>query len=149
LADIVDKATRSRMMAGIKSKNTKPEIIVRKALHAAGFRFRLHDKKLPGKPDIVLPKYKAVVFVHGCFWHGHNCAKFRMPKSNKKFWREKLIANAKRDAWSCKQLKSQKWRVLKVWECQLLPDERTRKTTNVIVAKLKLNYAQIHSRSAN
>jgi DNA mismatch endonuclease (patch repair protein) len=83
MADIVDKATRSRMMAGIRGKNTKPELLVRRALHAEGFRFRLHVKDLPGKPDIVLPRYKAVIFVHGCFWHGHECTHFKWPKTRK------------------------------------------------------------------
>lgn len=88
MADIVDKATRSRMMSGIRGKDTKPEIFVRKTLHAQGFRFRLHRKDLPGHPDIVLPKYRAVILVHGCFWHGHEaCHLFRLPKSRTEFWK--------------------------------------------------------------
>lgn len=119
MADIVDKATRSRMMAGIKGKNTKPEIQVRKALHAAGFRFRLHDRKLPGKPDIVLKKYKTVVFVHGCFWHGHECDKFRWPKTRKKFWKDKISANRNRDDAAAIELKNTRWNIVTVWECEL------------------------------
>ena len=117
MADIVDKATRSRMMAGIKGKNTKPEIQVRKALHAAGFRFRLHDKKLPGKPDIVLRKYKTVVFVHGCFWHGHECEKFRWPKTRRAFWRKKILANRKRDSTAVRDLEKTGWVTVAIWEC--------------------------------
>jgi DNA mismatch endonuclease, patch repair protein len=121
LVDIVDKLTRSRMMAGIKSKNTKPEIIVRKALHGAGFRFRLHDKTLPGKPDIVLRKYKTVVFVHGCFWHGHECEKFKWPKTRKAFWRKKIQANIERDTRSKSALNLLGWSTIEHWECELNP----------------------------
>jgi DNA mismatch endonuclease, patch repair protein len=120
LADIVDKATRSRMMAGIKGKNTKPEIIVRKALHAAGFRYRLHDKNLPGKPDIVLKKHKAVVFVHGCFWHGHRCKKFRFPTTQSEFWRTKILGNKKRDRLSNSMLRKNGWKCFTIWECEIL-----------------------------
>lgn len=107
------------MMAGIKGKNTKPEMQVRKALHAAGFRFRLHDRKLPGRPDIVLRKYKTVVFVHGCFWHGHECEKFRWPKTRKGFWLKKISANRNRDHSAALELKKTMWNVLTVWECEL------------------------------
>lgn len=117
MADIVDQATRSRMMAAIKGTNTKPEILVRRALHAAGFRFRLHLKNLPGKPDIVLPKYRAVIFVHGCFWHGHDCKNFRLPKTRRAFWRKKILGNRKRDDKAQELLKSSGWRVATVWEC--------------------------------
>lgn len=119
MVDKVDQATRSRMMAAIKGKNTKPEITVRKALHARGFRFRLHDEKLPGKPDIVLRKYKAVIFVHGCFWHGHECPDFRWPKTRPAWWRKKIRGNASRDELSIKNLQLAGWRVAKVWECAL------------------------------
>ena len=117
MVDTVDKATRSRMMASIKGKDTKPEILVRKALHAEGFRFRLHVKDLPGKPDIVLPKYKSVIFVHGCFWHGHDCGIFRMPKSNRRFWKAKISGNRRRDLRHATELSILGWRVLTVWEC--------------------------------
>ena len=121
MVDIVDKATRSRMMAAIKGKNTKPEIAVRKALHAAGFRFRLHGKNLPGNPDIVLPKHKTAIFVHGCFWHGHNCREFRWPKTRTAFWRNKILGNKKRDQLSRRKLKSLGWTQLVVWECKITP----------------------------
>lgn len=117
MTDIVDKATRSRMMSGIRGKNTKPEVLVRKALHAAGFRFRIHVDTLPGKPDIVLPRYRAVIFVHGCFWHGHDCAYFRLPQSNTAFWQAKIEANRLRDLRSIDQLKGKGWKVLVLWEC--------------------------------
>ena len=91
--DIVTAQERSRMMAGIRGKNTKPELAIRSALHRLGIRFRLHDKGLPGKPDLVFPKYRAVVLVHGCFWHGHDCHLFRWPKTRSEFWRHKIGAN--------------------------------------------------------
>ena len=119
MADIVDKATRSRMMSAIKGKNTKPELLVRKALHANGFRFRLHDKKLPGKPDIVLPKYKTVIFVHGCFWHGHECKDFRWPKTRKAWWRKKIEGNRLRDGNHRKMLKRLGWQSHVIWECRI------------------------------
>ena len=97
MADIVDKKTRSKMMAGIKGKNTKPEMLIRKALFAKGLRYRLHDKNLPGKPDLVFPKYKAVIFVQGCFWHGHDCHLFKWPTSNKEYWRNKINRNREVD----------------------------------------------------
>lgn len=119
MADIVDKATRSRMMSGIRGKNTKPEIIVRKYLHAAGFRFRLHVKDLPGKPDLVLPKYKAVIFTHGCFWHMHDCPLFKWPSTRQEFWQDKLSRNKNRDIEQINQLINAEWRVCIVWECAL------------------------------
>lgn len=92
MTDVVDKATRSRMMAGIKGKDTKPEMLIRSELHRRGFRFRKNVKDLPGKPDIVLPKYRAVIMVNGCFWHGHGCRLFKWPSTRPEFWREKSIA---------------------------------------------------------
>lgn len=117
MTDIVDTATRSRMMAGIKGKNTKPEMLVRTALHAAGFRYRLHDKNLPGKPDLVFPKYKAVIFVHGCFWHGHDCHYFKLPQSRAEFWRDKIFKNKIRDSIQLANLHTNGWRIAIIWEC--------------------------------
>ena len=117
MADIVSQRKRSEMMSGIRAKDTKPEMLLRKALHANGFRYRLHDKRLTGKPDIVLPKYNAVIFVHGCFWHGHDCHLFTLPKSRIKFWHEKIESNRRRDARSRKLLLDEGWRVAEVWEC--------------------------------
>ena len=119
MADIVDRETRSQMMSGIRGKNTKPELLVRKYLHAQGFRFRLHVKKLPGKPDLVFPKYKTVVFVHGCFWHGHNCQLFKWPTTNVKFWKSKILGNRVRFDAQKKLLESNGWKVLVVYECAL------------------------------
>jgi DNA mismatch endonuclease (patch repair protein) len=117
--DIVDAATRSRMMAGIKGKDTKPELVVRRGLHALGFRFVLHDRRLPGKPDMVLPRWHAAVFVHGCFWHGHDCPLFRWPGTRQDFWRQKIGRNQERDAEVEAALDHADWRVLKIWECSL------------------------------
>ncbi|MEM6890341.1 MAG: very short patch repair endonuclease [Pseudomonadota bacterium] len=119
MADIVDTATRSRMMAGIKGKNTKPELLVRKGLHALGFRFRLHSKDVPGKPDLVLRKYRAAVFVHGCFWHGHDCHLFKMPTTRTDFWGAKINRNRERDQEVRSQLIESNWRRLVIWECAL------------------------------
>jgi DNA mismatch endonuclease, patch repair protein len=117
MADVVDTATRSRMMAGIQSKNTKPETLIRKALHARGFRYSLHPKRLPGKPDIVMPKWRVVIFVHGCFWHRHGCSLSKMPTTNIAFWESKLAANQRRDSLVKQQLAGAGWRVATVWEC--------------------------------
>lgn len=119
MTDVVDRKTRSRMMAAIKGKNTRPEILVRSALHRRGFRFKLHDKTLPGKPDLVLPKYKAVINIHGCFWHGHDCKFFKVPSTNTEFWLQKINGNRSRDSVQRKALLEQGWRVLTVWECAL------------------------------
>ena len=107
------------MMAGIKGKNTKPELVVRRGLHASGFRFVLHDRRLPGKPDMVLPRWRAAVFVHGCFWHGHDCPLFRWPGTRQDFWRLKICRNQERDAEVEAALDQAGWRVLKIWECSL------------------------------
>lgn len=119
MPDVVDAATRSRMMAGIRGKDTQPEMAVRRGLHALGFRFRLHDSKLPGKPDLVLPKYRSVIFVNGCFWHGHDCHLFKMPKSATEFWRQKIARNAERDREASSKLHTGGWKVGVVWECAL------------------------------
>lgn len=117
--DIVDKATRSRMMSGIRAKNTRPEMFLRQRLHALGFRFRLHAKDIPGKPDIVLPKYRALIIVHGCFWHGHGCRHSVIPKTNVAFWQEKIQGNKLRDARNLKLQLDAGWRCLIVWECAI------------------------------
>lgn len=117
MPDKFDKQIRSRMMSGIKCKNTKPEIKIRKALYGKGFRYRLHDKKLPGKPDIILRKFNTVIFVHGCFWHGHNCQYFKWPKSNINFWQEKISKNKENDLQVIKKLDNLGFRICIIWEC--------------------------------
>jgi DNA mismatch endonuclease (patch repair protein) len=117
--DIVSKTTRSKMMAGIKGTNTQPEKFLRSWLHRSGFRFRLHTKNLPGKPDILLPRYQAVILVHGCFWHGHGCALFKWPATRSEFWQAKIKANCERDARNISALKKLGWRVAVMWECEL------------------------------
>jgi len=111
---------KSRMMSQIKTKGTAPELALRSALHSAGFRFRLHRKNLPGKPDIILPKYKCVIFVHGCFWHGHTCKRgARVPHTHREYWERKIAANSKRDAENLTQLEMAGWQPMVVWECEL------------------------------
>lgn len=125
--DVVDSAARSRMMAGIRSKDTKPELTVRKYLHARGFRYRLHTRQLPGSPDLVLPKYRVAVFVHGCFWHRHHdCRYTTMPTSNADKWDLKFRQNIERDARTKTALEASGWRVIVVWECELRKDALNR-----------------------
>jgi DNA mismatch endonuclease, patch repair protein len=120
MADVHNKATRSYNMSRIRGKNTKPEMLVRRFLHANGFRYKLHDKKLPGKPDIVLPKYKTVIFVHGCFWHGHEgCKYYVVPKTRTEWWLNKINGNVANDEKAMKMLGEQGWKVINVWECEL------------------------------
>ncbi|MFM0017619.1 very short patch repair endonuclease [Paraburkholderia azotifigens] len=119
MVDIVDAATRSRMMSGIRGRNTKPEILIRSLLHRRGFRFRLDARDLAGRPDIVLPRYRAVIFVHGCFWHGHDCHLFKWPQTRAEFWRDKIGRNRANDAKAQAALLEAGWRVATVWECAL------------------------------
>lgn len=119
MADIVDKETRSRMMSGIRGSNTKPELLVRRALHARGLRFRLGGAGLPGRPDIVLPRFRTAVFVHGCFWHGHHCSLFRIPQTRPDFWRTKIESNRARDQRALEKLAEMGWHSCVVWECSL------------------------------
>lgn len=119
MADIVTAEVRSRMMSGIRGTNTKPELLLRKGLHAMGFRFRLHDRSLPGKPDIVLPRYKAVIFAHGCFWHGHDCHLFKWPSTRPQFWQAKIARNRAVDERTDTALSEAGWRQAIVWECAL------------------------------
>ena len=124
MPDIVDAQTRSRMMAGIRGKDTKPETSVRKALHRRGYRYRLHNPKLPGKPDLAFTSRKAVIMVHGCFWHGHGCNLFKWPSTRELFWRAKINRNRDRDSQIQQALEALGWRVLVVWECALKGRER-------------------------
>lgn len=119
MADIVPAAIRSRMMAGIRSTNTKPEILLRRGLHRVGFRFRLHDRTLPGTPDIVFPRFRAVLFANGCFWHGHDCHLFKLPATRIEFWQAKIERNKELDELAFSSLCNSAWRVGTVWECAL------------------------------
>src|SRR5215469_11402594 len=121
--DIVDQSTRSRMMRSVRRKDTIPEVRLRKALHKLGLRFRLNRRDLPGTPDIVFPSHKCVVFVHGCFWHGHNCRFGTVPASRTDFWEAKFSANRKRDIRVGQALVAAGWRVMTVWECALKSDD--------------------------
>lgn len=134
MIDIVDRQTRSRMMSGIRGKNTKPELALRRALHARGLRYRIHSKKILGCPDIVFPKYRALVFVHGCFWHRHqNCRYATTPASRQEFWQAKFSANVRRDRTVRKALLLKGWRISIVWECAL------RKPDQVVTAAAAIN----------
>ena len=133
MADVKTPEQRSRCMAAIKGKDTKPEMIVRKYLFSQGLRFRVQVRKLPGNPDIVLPKYKTVIFVNGCFWHGHEgCKYFRLPKSNVEFWKEKIERNIERDRESMRALLDLGWKVIRVWECELRNKANREETLNKI-----------------
>lgn len=123
------------MMAGIRGKNTKPELLIRKALHARGFRYRIHCKDLPGNPDMCFPKYRAVIFVHGCFWHGHDCHLFKWPKTRPEFWSAKIARNREVDALAEQRLLAEEWRMATVWECAL--KGKTRLPLEDVVASLE------------
>lgn len=136
MADIHSPATRSYNMSKIKSKNTKPELVVRKFLFANGFRYRLYVKYLAGKPDIVLKKYKTVIFINGCFWHGHkNCPYFIIPKTRTTWWTDKIITNIKRDKQHYEILNKEGWNIITIWECQL-KKKVINKTLNDLLVKL-------------
>lgn len=124
MADVVDAAIRARMMSGIKSANTAPEMMLRQGLHRRGFRYRLNDRSLPGRPDLVFPKYRAVLFAHGCFWHAHECDLFKWPATRAEFWRTKIHGNRARDARQAAALRALGWRVGCVWECALKGRDR-------------------------
>jgi DNA mismatch endonuclease (patch repair protein) len=133
MADVHSKKIRSYNMSRIRSKDTKPEILVRKFLFANGFRYRLHDKKLPGKPDIVLPKYKTVIFIQGCFWHGHErCKYYVVPKTKTDWWLNKINVNKANDLKAFTSLKEKGWNVIEIWECDLKPLQLTTTMQNLI-----------------
>ena len=119
MTDVLTPEQRRYNMSRIRGKDTKPEMILRRGLHAAGFRYRLHVRDLPGKPDLVFPRYRAVIFVHGCFWHGHDCLLFRLPATRTEFWAEKIATNQERDQRAVRALEAVDWRVMTVWECVL------------------------------
>jgi len=133
MADKVDKKRRSEIMSSIRGQNTKPEMIVRKYLFSKGFRYRLHDKSLPGKPDIKLTKYNSLVFINGCFWHGHtDCKIYVMPKTNKKFWYSKIENNVERDKRNIELLKNLGWKIIVVWECEIKRKNRELALQNLV-----------------
>lgn len=134
MADNVTRQKRSEMMSGIRGTDTKPELIIRSALHRLGYRFKLHDRTLPGSPDLVLPKYNSIIQIHGCFWHGHDCHLFKWPSTRAEFWRQKIIDNRQRDKKNLSILKDKGWRVLVIWECAMK-------------GKLKLPYDEVTSRT--
>lgn len=136
MADTHSPAIRSYNMSRIRAKDTKPEIIVRKFLYSLGYRYRLHVKHLPGTPDVVLPKYRTLIFVHGCFWHGHKgCKKFVMPQSRQDYWIEKILNNVMKDKLYRKELKKMGWTVYTVWECQL-QKSKANKTLSQLASKI-------------
>lgn len=133
MSDVLTKEQRHRCMSNVKSKNTKPEIMVRKFLFSNGYRYRVNRKDLPGKPDIVLPKYRTVVFINGCFWHGHqNCKYATIPASNHEFWLTKITGNVERDKQTREKLSQMGWSVIDIWQCQLKPSEKETTLNNLI-----------------
>lgn len=139
MTDIMSSAARSLRMSKIRQADTRPEIALRKALHARGFRYRLHPRNLPGRPDIVLPRFRVVVFVHGCFWHGHSCRAGRLPTSNVDYWAGKIRANRQRDEAKERQLVEAGWRILTIWECELGSNETRRTTVDRAIAFIARN----------
>jgi len=134
MTDVHNKKTRSYNMSRIKGKNTKPEMLVRKFLHKNGFRYRVNYSKLPGKPDIVLPKYKTVIFINGCFWHGHKgCKFFVVPKTRTEWWKEKINGTIERDKIKIKELEKMGWNIKTLWECELNPEKRTKTLEDLLV----------------
>lgn len=134
--DIFDKNKRSAIMGAIKGKNTKPEIRLRKALFAKGYRYRIHYKKLPGSPDIVLPRYKTAILLHGCFWHGHDCIS-KLPKTNTEFWKKKIERNRTRDNQQEEMLRNLGWKIIKIWECEIKTKDKLDEVVKNITERLE------------
>ena len=137
MSDIFSSQKRSDIMSKISGKNTKPEILVRKFLFSKGFRYRINVKTLPGKPDIVLPKYKTVIFINGCFWHGHNCKKGKLPSSNTDFWKEKISNNKSRDDKNSDLLVKLGWKVIIIWQCEISKIDNRIKILNKLLEDIK------------
>ena len=141
MADKLTSSQRSHCMSRIRGKNTKPEILVRKGLHASGFRFRLHNKKLPGSPDIVLPKYGVAIMVNGCFWHGHKgCRYATKPKTNIEFWETKIARNRHRDEVTAAHLEALGWTVITIWECELRTSSQLDDRLNALTEEIRRAY---------
>lgn len=153
MTDTVSPAKRSDVMSRVRSTDTKPELLIRKGLHALGFRYRLHAKDLPGKPDLVFPRYKSVIFVNGCFWHGHCCPRCRMPSSNADYWIGKVARNIERDIANRRRLLQLGWRVLTIWECALIGKWRKEQTKVIAMAadwlKSKISICKIEGEAAD
>lgn len=146
MADVMTPEQRSRCMAAIKGKDTKPEILVRKFLFSKGLRYRLNNRKLPGSPDIVLKKYKTVIFVDGCFWHGHEgCKYFRLPKSNTPFWEAKITRNIERDKETTQALTALGWKVISIWECELRNKSNREAALNKLFNDIKCSTVKRYS----
>lgn len=143
MGDRVTAEQRSRNMSRVKNKNTSPEIEVRRLLHRMGFRFRLHRRDLPGHPDIVLPKYRTVIFVHGCFWHGHECRRGARPVSNQEFWNQKLDKNIARDRDNVHKLEQLGWKTIIVWQCELSKKNRIALAEKLRETLLSMNYPKM------
>lgn len=149
MADVFSKAKRSQIMSRISGKETKPEVIVRRFLFAEGFRYRKNDNRLPGKPDIVLPKYQMVIFVHGCFWHHHqNCKYAALPQTNFEFWKNKIAGNTQRDKLTQRKLKKSGWRVIIIWQCQLKNKSLLGETLKRLVNRIKSQSSNSHRQKA-
>ena len=133
MVDVVDRATRSRMMAGITGKDTRPELLIRSGLHEQGFRYRLHARDLPGRPDLVFRSRQSVIFVNGCFWHGHHCHLFKWPTTRRHWWRDKINGTRRRDREAISRLTDDGWRVLTIWECAL--KGRTRRNLDQVIGQ--------------
>ena len=143
--DVLTSEQRSRCMAAIKGKDTKPEMMVRKFLFSKGLRYRVNNRKLPGSPDIVLKKYKTVVFIDGCFWHGHEgCKYYRLPKTNEEFWSHKINANIARDNANTKDLKLAGWKVIRIWECEIKVKPKREETLEVLYRQIVGTSVEYH-----
>lgn len=143
MSDIFSSEKRSNIMSKISGKNTKPEILIRKFLFSKGFRYHINVKALPGKPDIVLPKYKTVIFVNGCFWHGHTCKKGRIPSSNADFWKEKILNNKLRDKKNLDLLTELGWKVIIIWQCEINNISNRKIRFECLLEELKSHYSEI------
>lgn len=139
MADIYSKEKRSEIMSKISGKETKPEIVVRKFLFKKGFRFRKNDKRYYGNPDIVLPKYRTIIFIHGCFWHGHHCRAAKLPVTRTEFWKNKISENTERDKRNTAELKKQNWNIITVWQCELSKKEKREMRLERLASEIK-NY---------
>ena len=142
MADNHTAMQRSRNMQAIRSTNTRPELVVRKLLHARGFRYRLHDRSLPGSPDIVLKSYRTAIFVHGCFWHQHGCSRSSLPKSHQNYWHPKLSRNVQRHARQADELRALGWEVITVWECEIDTSALPRRLRGLFKRRLDRRHSQ-------